>query len=124
MAKKKKKDTKPRGSEELTKVWIKRFHAASKYQKDHSNSWETNQRLLYGCIGQNPSPFDIALGWGMAQLLISQIYYANPTVVVRTRAQAGRDIARLLSDICQYDAEEMDVRDAGNLALVDNFTHG
>ena len=117
-------DEMPKEANELTKKWTKRFKAAVRYQKDNTGQWGENERLMYGRLGDAVSDYDIAIGFGLCQFLISQIYYQNPEVLIMSKAQMGREVAKFLTQIVQYDSEEMDLKASGHLCLADCFANG
>ncbi len=117
-------DKLPKEADELTKKWTKRFKASVRYQKENTGQWAENERLMYGRLGDSVSDYDIAIGFGLCQFLISQIYYQNPEILIMSKAQMGREIAKFLTQIVQYDSEEMDLKSAGHLCLQDVFPNG
>lgn len=120
MARPKKENT----EEALTEKWKRRFFRSMKHQEENANQWQENEYLFYGRVGKEASDFDVALGWGLSQFLASQIYYQNPECLIHSKAQAGRELAKFVTRVTQFDMDEMDLRTAGNLALQDCFPYG
>ena len=95
------------------------------HQKKNSKTWERNQKLLFGVIGEdNNRENEFSYGWGLVKALETAIYVQNPEMIVEPYDQTKLQLAKILTSISNYDLDQMDLKSIGNLGLIDCFTCG
>lgn len=128
---------KSRPLEEDEERWKKRLVSSKKFQAQYSSGWEENRRLIFSEMstqkessGAGTPPWAssganaVAYGWGLYEGLETSIYVQNPEVIASARDASGSPIARRVTQICKYDFDQMNVKDVGNLCLLDTFIAG
>jgi hypothetical protein len=119
------------------KVWGKRLVASKKFQAQYSSGWDENRRLIFSELssskdssGSGTPPWAsgganaVAYGWGLYEGLETSIYVQNPDVIASARDAGSMPVARRVTQICKYDFDQMNVKDIGNLCLLDTFISG
>lgn len=113
--------------------WPTRIKRMKQHQDKHSKTWSRNEKLLFGKTGESglATPQEdptrrnaIAYGWGLVKSLEAQVYVQNPDAIVDPMDESRRERANVLSHICRYDFDSMDLKSRGNLGLIDTFVYG
>ena len=130
-------DDKSRPLDEEEEKWGKRLTASKKFQAQYSSGWDENRRLIFSEMsttkdssGSGTPPWaggganQVAYGWGLYEGLETSIYVQNPDVIASARDGGSMPIARRVTQICKYDFDQMNVKDVGNLCLLDTFIAG
>ena len=125
------------GAEEGRGRWGKRLVASKRFQRQYSADWDENRRLIFSEIparsagtgtrprGRAAAANQVAYGWGLYEGLETSIYVQNPDVIAsRPRRRLEQPIARRVTRSCKYDFDQMNVKDVGNLCLLDTFICG
>jgi hypothetical protein len=124
---KKLKNKKPEAAAPATEKkspWEGRLKRMQQYQKENSTDWDENLRLLYGAFNTSDKDNELAYGWGLIKNLETQIYVQNPTMEAEPYDGSKRETGRLVTEICNYDIDQMDLKSIGNTGLADVFTCG
>lgn len=127
----------PKGLQEEEEVWKKRLIASKKFQAQYCSTWDENKRLIFSemsneknTAGSGTPPWasgganQVAYGWGLYEGLETSIYVQNPDVIASARDAGSMPVARRVTQICKYDFDQMNVKDVGNLCLLDTFISG
>jgi hypothetical protein len=130
-------DDRPKRLQEEEEVWGKRLVASKKFQAQYAAGWDENKRLIFSemstakdTAGGGTPPWatgganQVAYGWGLYEGLETSIYVQNPTVIAAARDGGDMGVARRVTQICNYDLDQMNVKDVGNLCLLDTFISG
>ena len=130
-------DDRPKGLQEEEEVWGKRLVASKKFQAQYASGWDENRRLIFSEMSANKDaagggtpPWasgganQVAYGWGLYEGLETSIYVQNPDVIASARDGGSMPVARRVTQICKYDFDQMNVKDVGNLCLLDTFISG
>lgn len=113
--------------------WYRRLERMKKFQEQNSKTWGRNENLLFGnsppkgIKGSEQNLLgapQIAYAWGLVKSLETNIYVQNPECAIKPYDMRDEPAAKLLTDICQYDLDTMDVKSIGNLMLIDCFVYG
>jgi hypothetical protein len=110
--------------EEKKSPWAGRLKRMQQYQLENSGDWDENLRLLYGAFATSDKDNELAYGWGLIKNLETQIYVQNPTMEAEPYDGSQRETGRLVTEICNYDIDQLDLKSIGNCGLVDVFTCG
>jgi hypothetical protein len=124
-------------NEQEEKEWERRLKAAKRFQKQYSSGWDENRRLIFNemadersSAGSQTPPWatqganQVAYGWGLYEGLETSIYVQNPDVIASALDSANRPVASRVTAIVDYDFDQMNVKDVGNLCLLDTFVCG
>lgn len=130
-------DDNPKDRSDEEQVWGKRLVASKKFQAQYSAGWDENRRLIFSEMASQKDtagsgtppwapggPNQIAYGWGLYEGLETSIYVQNPDVIASARDGGSMPIAKRVTQICKYDFDQMNVKDVGNLCLLDTFITG
>lgn len=130
-------DKRSRPLEEDEERWQKRLIASKKFQSQYCSGWDENKRLIFSemstekeASGSGTPPWaggganQVAYGWGLYEGLETSIYVQNPDVIASARDGGSMPVARRVTQICKYDFDQMNVKDIGNLCLLDTFIAG
>lgn len=117
--------------------WGKRLVASKKFQAQYSAGWDENKRLIFSEIstgkeasGQGTPPWatgganQVAYGWGLYEGLETSIYVQTPEIIASAHDPSMQPVARRVTKIVNYDFDQMNVKDIGNLCLLDTFICG
>lgn len=118
-ARKKKGDDPPQKN-----PWKDRIKRMRKYQGEHSKYWKRNEKLLFGATESGEKENPIAYGWSMVKSLETSIYVQNPDMMVEAYDDSRRELGSILTQIANFDIDQMDLKTVGNLGLIDVFTCG
>ena len=131
-------DERPKGLKKDEEKWGKRLLASKKFQTQYAGGWDENRRLIFsemsnakdsaGSGGAAPwatgGANQVAYGWGLYEGLETSIYVQSPEVIASARDSGSMPVARRVTQICKYDFDQMNVKDVGNLCLLDTFISG
>jgi hypothetical protein len=130
-------DDRPKGLKDEEKEWGKRLVSSKKFQAQYSSTWDENKRLIFSemSAGKGGSPDgtppwagqnanQVAYGWGLYEGLETAIYVQNPDVIASARDYSYQPVAKRVTSIVKYDFDQMNVKDVGNLCLLDTFIAG
>jgi hypothetical protein len=96
-----------------------------RYQEAHSKTWRRNNALLFGKNEDgSEAKGRCAFGWGLVQSLITQVYVQNPETIVEAYDEVQRPAGQLLSNVTNFDFDQMDLKSLGNLGIEDAFVAG
>ena len=96
-----------------------------KYQKDNSKNWGRNKKLLFGASDDDDGgDNEFAFGWGLVKSLETAIYVQNPEMAAEPYSGKLMETGHLLTNIANYDIDQMNLKAIGNLGLIDNFICG
>ena len=128
---------KSRPLDEDEEQWKKRLVSSKKFQAQYASGWDENRRLIFSELSTNKESSGagtppwasgganaVAYGWGLYEGLETSIYVQNPEVIASARDGASMPVARRVTQICKYDFDQMNVKDVGNLCLLDTFITG
>ena len=116
---KRKKKTETADVVEQENPWKQRIARMKQYQKDNSTTWKRNEKLLFGATEDDKTENEYAYGWGLVKSLETAIYVSNPDVIVESRDSSKRELGNLLTQIVQFDVEQMDVKSADVTATLE-----
>jgi hypothetical protein len=131
-------EERPKGLKKDEKDWGKRLLRSKAFQAQYTAGWDENRRLIFSemassreSAGPSATPpwasggvNQVAYGWGLYEGLETSIYVQNPEIIASARDEAMKDIARRVTQITNYDFDQMNVKDVGNLCLLDTFISG
>lgn len=117
--------------------WERRLKAAKRFQRQYSSGWDENRRLIFNEMsedrntgGSQTPPWathganQVAYGWGLYEGLETSIYVQNPDVIASGLDSTMVPTAKRVTAIVDYDFDQMNVKDVGNLCLLDTFVCG
>jgi hypothetical protein len=118
----KKKSGKP---PEPDSPWKARLTRMKKYQQRAAKNWDRNKKLIFGETDKQDAKGNLfSFGWGLVKALETTIYVHNPEMIVEPYDGQKMEMGHLLTNIANYDIDQMDLKSIGNLGLVDCFING